>query len=122
MENKNEVFNYTYSPYEQEEIRAIRKRYMPKEEDKMATLRRLDASVTERAMIVSLILGVVGVLIFGLGMCFCLVWDMLALGIIIGAVGVAVMVPAYPIYIHISEKQRERVAPEILRLTEELLK
>ena len=46
MENRdNETFRFTYSAKEQEEVKAIRKKYTAPEEkeDKMAQLRRLDA-------------------------------------------------------------------------------
>ena len=44
MENKQNTFQYTYSAKQQEEIRRIRKKYLPQEktEDKMEQLRRLD--------------------------------------------------------------------------------
>ena len=35
MENKGETFTYTYSAKQQEEIRNIQKKYLPREEDKM---------------------------------------------------------------------------------------
>lgn len=46
---------------------------MAQEEDKMEQLRKLDQSVSEPGMIVSLILGVVGILVFGFGLCCTLV-------------------------------------------------
>ena len=64
MENK-ESFNYTYSAKEQEEIKRIRKKYTAPaaEEDKMAQLRRLDASVYSKATTVALVVGIIGALI-----------------------------------------------------------
>ena len=63
MENNKDGFNYTYSAKEQEEIKAIREKYFPAEEseDKMAQLRRLDRSVTQKATVVSLIFGTIGI-------------------------------------------------------------
>ena len=59
MENK-ESFNYTYSAKEQEEIKAIRKKYAVQEqtEDKMVLLRRLDAGVYSKATTVALVVGI----------------------------------------------------------------
>ena len=54
MENKN-TFEYTYSAKQQEEIAAIKKKYMPVEEDKMETLRRLDKSVERPGTILSIL-------------------------------------------------------------------
>ena len=68
--NENGGFRYTYSASEQEELRRIRERYTaPTEtENKMERLRRLDAGVAAKAQAVSLIFGVIGTLILGLGM------------------------------------------------------
>lgn len=73
MENQDkEKFSYTYSAKEQEEINRIRKKYMA-EENKMEQLRRLDAGVTEKATAVSIIVGIAGALIMGIGMCCAMV-------------------------------------------------
>ena len=122
-ENK-EVFAYRYSAKEQEELRRIRKKYMPEEEDKMAQLKRLDASVTKKGETVSLIVGIIGTLVMGIGMCCCMVWGgrWFVPGIIIGLIGIAGVTAAYPLYSRITEKERKRIAPAILRLTEELMK
>lgn len=122
--NQNKSFQYTYSASEQEEVRRIRSKYIPKEEDKLEQLQRLDASVTQKATVYSLGAGVIGTLIFGAGMSACLVlgggW--LVPGVIVGALGLAMLGLAYPLYALVLKKERERVAPEILRLTDELLK
>ncbi|MBO5148066.1 MAG: hypothetical protein J6C24_05325 [Clostridia bacterium] len=131
MENK-ESFNYTYSAKEQEEIKAIRKKYVTPEEteDKMAQLRRLDAGVYSKATTVSLIVGVIGALIMGIGMSLILtdIGAMLGtalsiiIGVILGIVGIILVCLAYPIYNHTLTKEREKIAPEIIRLTDELMK
>jgi len=132
---KNEQsFQFTYSAKEQEEIKAIRKKYIPSEqvEDKMAQLRRLDASVTQKATVVSLVLGIVGALILGTGMSLAMtnigkavgiagIMAML-LGILIGIIGIVLVCIAYPAYNRIIKKEREKIAPEIIRLTDELMK
>lgn len=132
MENK-EIFQYTYSAKEQEEIKAIRKKYAAaEEEDKMTQLRRLDGAVTQKAQAVSLVFGVVGALVLGTGMSLAMTdlgqilgayadWAMV-LGILIGIVGIVLVCVAYPIYNRIVRKEREKIAPEILRLTDELMK
>ena len=126
MENKNEneVFSYTYSAKEQEEVKQIRKKYMPKEADKMEQLRRLDRSVTRKGAAVSIVMGIIGALTLGIGMCCAMVWmgQWFIPGIVIGLVGIILVYLAYPLYTHITKKEREKVAPEILRLTDELMK
>ncbi|MBD5097548.1 MAG: hypothetical protein HDT40_11290 [Lachnospiraceae bacterium] len=126
MDEKNEIFNYTYSATQQKEIKSIREKYTQptQEEEKMERLRRLDQSVTRPGTIVSLIVGIVSALIMGTGMSCTMVWGGVWFipGIIIGVIGMAGVAAAYPIYNYITKKQREKVAPEIIRLSDELMK
>ncbi len=126
MENGNEKegFRYTYSAKEQMEIKNIRQKYMPKEMDKMEQLRKLDQSATQKGMAVSLAVGIIGALLLGIGMCCTMVWAGMWFipGIIVGIIGIAIVSLAYPLYNHITKKEREKIAPEIIRLTDELMK
>ena len=123
LENK-ETFSYTYSAKQQEEIKKIREKYAPKEPDKMELLRRLDESVTRKGTTISLIVGIIGALVMGFGMSCCMVWadKFFVLGIIVGIIGIALVCAAYPIYNFVVKKERAKIAPEILRLTDELMK
>lgn len=124
MGDRKDTFHYTHSARQQEEIRNIRKKYLPQEpkEDKMEQLRRLDRSAAKKGTRVSLIVGIAGCLLLGVGMCCTMVWtDRLFIpGIIIGIVGIIAVTISYPLYTHITRKERERIAPQILKLTEEL--
>ncbi|MBQ4625471.1 MAG: hypothetical protein IJB51_13095 [Clostridia bacterium] len=129
----NECFQYTYSAKEQEEIRSIRKKYAaPEEEDKMARLRRLDGAATQKATMLALIFGVVGALVMGSGMSLAMteIGVLLGLpqnlgmliGIPVGLVGIGLVSAAYPVYNRTLKRERKKLAPEIIRLTDELLK
>ena len=126
---ENNSFEYTYSAQRQKEVEEIRKAYLPKEEDKMAELRRLHAVPTQKAQAASLAVGVIGALILGTSMSLCMT-DIgaalghfsLILGIAVGLVGMVMVASAYPIYNRMLKKEREKIAPEILRMTDELLK
>ena len=126
MEEKNETFTYTYCAKEQEEIKRIRGKYAPpvKEETSMEQLRRLDASATRGAAVVSLIVGILSALILGIGMSCIMVWgDTLFIpGVLIRVVGIAGVIAAYPIYTHLVKRKRAKLAPEIMRLSDELMK
>lgn len=124
MSEDKETFHYTYSAKQQEEIERIRNKYISKEEDKVEQLRRLDESVTRPGTVAAIIIGVIGTLILGVGMCCTMVWadTMFIPGIVIGGVGIAVIIAAYPVYTHITKRQREKIAPQILKLTEELMR
>ena len=117
-----EIFEYTYSAVQQSEVRKIREKYLPREMTKLDQLRALDAGVTRRGTAVSLVHGVLYSLVLGLGMSCCLVWagSLFAPGVVIGSIGLAGVAATYPIYNRIVRQDREKIAPEILRLTEEL--
>ena len=116
-----ESFEYTYSAPEQEEIKRIRSKYLPREQEtKMERLRRLDREAERPGTIVALVLGTVGILVFGTGMCCCMVWGQFVLGIAVGIAGCGMMTVAFPAYRSITRRQREKIAPEILALTEQL--
>ena len=121
-----ESFSYTYCAADQEELKRIRKKYTPEEEDKWERLRKLDASVTDTAQLVSLIVGILSALVLGVGMCCVMVWGsslgMILLGIAVGLLGIVLVALAYPLYNRVLKKQRAKIAPEILRLSDELLK
>lgn len=122
MESRKDVFQYTYSAKQQEEIEAIRKKYLPPQEDKMEQLHRLDRSATKKGTACSIAVGVAGCLLMGTGMCCSMVWmgNLFIPGIILGLLGIALVAAAHPVYQHVTKKERQRLAPEILRLTEEL--
>ena len=128
MENK-EGFSFTYSAEQQKEVEAIRKKYLPKEEDKMEQLRKLHAIPTQKAQAASLAVGIIGALIMGTGMSLVMT-DIgaalgslaMVIGILVGIVGMVLVALAYPLYNRVLKKQREKIAPEILRLSDELLK
>lgn len=48
-------------------------------------------------MIVLLVFGIFCALVFGVGMCFCMVWNSIAKGTIIGLTGIVLMISLIPI-------------------------
>ena len=65
MNNNDNKFEYTYSAKRQEELEKIRSKYIPKEEDKMEELRRLDKSVTKPGTAWSIVIGIIGLKLGG---------------------------------------------------------
>ena len=125
-------FKYTYSAKEQDEIKQIRQKYQSQEEDSMTRLRKLDASATSKASIISLVLGSIGTLILGIGMSLIMTDFAVRLGmtgvinmfvgILAGVFGIVLVALAYPMYNKVLNRERKKIAPEILRLTDELMK
>lgn len=128
MNQKDETFSFTYSAAQRAEVERIRKKYLRPQENKMDQLRKLDQSASRKAQAWAITLGILGVLIMGSGMS--LVMTELAalvgtyamvIGIGVGIVGMVLVALAYPVYNIILQKERRRITPEILRLTEELM-
>lgn len=126
MEDKKETFTYTYSASRQEEVKRIREKYAPaaRGEDKMEQLRRLDRTATRPGTVAALAVGIISTLIMGLGMCCTMVWaeTLFIPGVVIGVAGIIGICAAYPLYLRITKKRRDKLAPEIIRLTDELMK
>lgn len=132
MDNKENAFQYTYSAKEQSEVESIRKKYLPQEENKMDRLRKLDRSASQKAQAYALSFGIIGALILGFGMSLFMsdLGAMLGvngnlamlIGVVVGIIGMVLVALAYPVYNRVLQNERERIAPEILRLTDELMK
>lgn len=127
MEHK-EGFRFTYSPAQRQEVEAIRKKYLPREADKMEQLRALHRIPTQKAQAGAIALGVVGTLILGTGMSLAMTplgealgSLAMVLGIAVGILGMVLVALAYPTYNCILRKERQRIAPQILTLTDELM-
>lgn len=119
-----ESFVFTYSAKQQSEIEKIKSKYIQKEESKMEKLIRLDKKAERPGTIASMVLGLVGTLILGVGMCFTLVWntsiEIFIAGIVIGILGMVIAGFAYPTYKRVTKKERAKIADEIIALSNEL--
>ena len=119
--NEN-AFSYTYTATCNQEVLNIRKKYLPKEETKLEELKRLDSLVQNSGVTESLCVGMVGCLIFGLGLCLAMevIGQMIWLGVILGLVGIVGMLAAFPAYRKIFNKAKAQHTPRILELVAEL--
>lgn len=120
--DQQDSFSYTYSAQENQEVLNIRKKYLPKEEDKLEELKRLDHLVQTSGVVESLCAGIGGALVFGLGMCLAMkiIGNAMWLGIFLGLIGAAGMVTAYPVYRRTFGKAKAQHTPRILELTAQL--
>ena len=120
MENKQQV-SITYSAEEQKEIDSIRAKYQSGEKKRptnLDKLKKLDAKVESVAMVSALSEGIFSTLILGVGMTCVLVWNQPVIGVIVGIIGLAGALCAWPLYQKVLAKEREKAALEILRLSE----
>ncbi len=134
MGSQNEMFHYSFSASEQQEIERIRKKYIEETKkenvNKLKTVKALDKSVTNKASAWSLCVGIFFALIMGFGMSLVMtdlgeklgISSHLILGIVIGIIGMVGVIVAYPLYQFVLKRERKKVAPQILKLTDELVK
>ncbi len=124
MEN-NAVFHYQYSAKESAEVQEIRKKYLPQPESKLEELKRLDHTVQNAGVSAALCVGIVSTLIFGTGMCHAMQvlgsgMVVRIAGIVLGLVGVAGMLAAYPLHRKLHADMKAKLTPRILDLATEL--
>ena len=132
MEQNGSTFSYTYSAQQQAEVEKIRNKYTAPAEDKLEQLRQLDRKPGQKAKAWALTVGIFGALIMGSGMSLAMtdlgaalglsITLSMVLGILIGLVGMALVALAYPVYNRVLEQVRKRIAPQILQLSDQLLK
>lgn len=119
---KNETFKYEYSSEKIKEAEDIASKYVPKEDDKLTQIKKLDAAVERKAAIKAVTIGVIGALIMGAGMSIVMEApaSFFVAGIVVGLIGMAVMAVAFPIHKRTLKKEREAVAAQILALSQEI--
>ena len=120
--NSESMFQYTYSAPENQEVLKIRSRYLPREETKLEELMRLDRTVQSAGTMQSLCVGIGGCLVFGIGMCLCMkvIGNVMWLGVLLGLLGTAGMILAYPVQRKYFLRAKQEYTPRILELTAEL--
>ena len=106
-----------------ETIERIRASYTEKEVTKLDELKQLDKKVKCPAQIFAYVYGSVSSLVLGTGMCLAMkiIGNSMALGIIIGVVGIALTLTTYPIFKTILKKRKEKYASQIFELSDSLL-
>ena len=119
-------FEYKYTAptqNERNEIERIRSQYIKsdKQEQKFQLLRKLDNKVKSVPAIISLILGIFGVLLFGLGLTMILEWGVLIWGCVVSVIGCVPMAVAYFAYNKIYQSMKNKYSEQIIKLSGELL-
>ena len=113
-------------------VQHIRAQYVEKQSTDSEGLKRLDAKVKRPATVLAYVFGSVAALVMGMGMSLCMTelalilgWHHIAaliVGILLGVIGGCLVGLAYPVYNAVIKYMRKKHGPEILRLTDELMK
>ena len=105
---------------------SIAKEYAPKDTSKVVALKKLDRKAKSKANIFCYTFGVIMTLVLGVGMCLAMgvigggTAAMMALGIVIGIIGLVGVGVNYPIYSKLLESGKKQYASDILRLAKEI--
>ena len=111
-------------------VQKIRSQYTEKQHSELDELKELDRKVKQPANTFAYIFGSLSAIIMGGGMSFIMtdlasqlgLGDMMIPGIVIGIIGLAMAVANHPIYKSILSSRRAKFAPQILALSDELMK
>ncbi len=98
-------------------------KYETKQISDIDRLKQLDKKVSTNPKVFAYIIGSIFCLIFGFGMCVAMkqILDMVWLGIVVGVIGMFLMIINYPIYKSAINKNKQKYADEIIRLSNQLL-
>ena len=101
---------------------SIAKDYAPKDNSKVVALKKLDNRAKLPAIVFTYSCGIVSALIFGTGMCMAMqvIGNSMALGIIIGIIGMIGCTLNYPVYKKMLAKGKAKYAYEIVELAREI--
>lgn len=101
----------------------IHTEYSAQTSSEVEKLCSLDNKVKVPASIFAYTFGILGALVLGTGMCLAMkvIGDLMALGIVVGVLGIAMVSANYPIYKMIMKSRKAKYSKEILELSEKIL-
>ncbi len=104
---------------------AIANEYAPKDTSKVVALKKLDRKAKSTANIFAYTFGIIAALVLGVGMCLAMgvignSAGMIALGIVVGVVGILGVCINYPIYKTLLANGKKKYAFEIMQLAKEI--
>lgn len=104
-------------------IEKIRSSYLEKEITKFDELKELDKKVKRPAQIFAYVYGSISSLVLGTGMCLAMkiIGDIMAVGIVVGLVGIALTLTTYPIFKAMLKRRKSKYAKQIFELSDSLL-
>ena len=106
-----------------ESIKKIAQSYEEKQPSKVDELKKLDRKIRRPANVFAYTFGTISALVLGFGMCLAMevLFDLMAVGIVIGVVGIIMCVLTYPIYKKMLASAKRKNAPKIKEMANNLL-
>ena len=111
-------------------VQKIRTQYTEKQHTELDELKTLDAKVKKPANVFAYTYGSVSAIVMGAGMSLVMteigavigLASAMVPGIVVGVVGMGMALSTYPIYKKILSNRKKKYAPEILKLSEKIMK
>ena len=111
-------------------VQKIRTQYTEKQHTELEELKTLDAKVKKPANVFAYIYGSVSAIVMGAGMSLVMtdigatigLASAMVPGILIGIVGLGMALSTYPLYKKILNARKKKYAPEVLKLSEKLMR
>ena len=111
-------------------VQKIRTQYTEKQHTELDELKALDAKVKRPANVFGYTYGSIGAIVMGSGMSLVMteigsiigLANSMAVGIVVGVAGMAMALTTYPIYRKILNSRKKKYAPEILKLSDQIMK
>ena len=111
-------------------VQKIRTQYTEKQHTELDALKTLDAKVKRPANVFAYTYGSVSAVVMGAGMSLVMteigatigLASAMVPGIIIGVIGMGMALSTYPIYKKMLNARKKKYAPEILKLSEKIMK
>lgn len=104
-------------------VEQIKTKYIDENHMHIDRLKYLDKKASRPARIFGWLFGIIGALVLGTGMSFAMkvIGDSMAMGIVIGLVGILMVCINYPIYKIILTAGKKKYADEIIRLSNRII-
>ena len=104
-------------------VEQIKTKYIEEPHMHIEKLKELDRKVKKPATVFGWLFGIVGSLVLGTGMSLAMkvIGDSMAMGIVIGLIGILMVCVNYPIYKVIFAARKKKYADEIIRLSNRIL-
>jgi len=111
-------------------VQKIRTQYTEKQHTELDELKELDTKVKRPANVFAYTYGSIGAIVMGAGMSLVMteigatigLASAMVPGIVIGIVGMGMALSTYPIYKKMLSARKKKYAPEILKLSEKIMK
>ena len=107
-----------------ETVKKITASYEEKKPSRVDELKKLDRKIKRPSTAFAYTFGIISALVLGFGMCLAMkvLFDLMAVGIVIGIVGIVMCLITYPIYNKMLTSAKRKNASKINALAEDILK